>query len=78
MLNSLSSTNFNEQQGMQNPFESTDEQILGEVYRTHLHCLEKCDVTSLNTVSSTVIKHSIDITEKVIKVIWLHPFTTLA
>ncbi|TKY50034.1 SIEVE ELEMENT OCCLUSION B protein [Spatholobus suberectus] len=67
MSKSLSSTNV--QQGktlLQNPFEFSDEQILDNVYRTHFHCVEKCDVTSLHTVASTVINHSIEITDKVI------------
>ncbi|KAL2322223.1 hypothetical protein Fmac_026602 [Flemingia macrophylla] len=65
MSKSISSTNV--QQGMHNPFEFSDEHILDDVYRTHFHCLEKCDVTSLHTVASTVIKCSIEITDKVIK-----------
>ncbi|KAK7401161.1 hypothetical protein VNO78_12480 [Psophocarpus tetragonolobus] len=63
----ISSTNV--QQGkslLQNPFEFSDEQILDNVYRTHFHCVEKCDVTSLYTVASSVIHHSIEITDTVI------------
>jgi len=75
MSHSLSSTNVQEQEGMQNPFEFSEDKILDDVYRTHFDCFEKCDVTSLQTVASNVINHSIDISEKVIsKVIWLHPF----
>ncbi|KAG4394521.1 hypothetical protein AAZX31_20G046800 [Glycine max] len=66
MSHSLSSTNVQEQEGMQNPFEFSEDKILDDVYRTHFDCFEKCDVTSLQTVASNVINHSIDISEKVI------------
>ncbi|CAJ1965066.1 unnamed protein product [Sphenostylis stenocarpa] len=51
---------------LQNPFEFSDEHILDNVYRTHFHCVEKCDVQSLHTVASTVINHSIQITDTVL------------
>ncbi|RDX97664.1 hypothetical protein CR513_19543, partial [Mucuna pruriens] len=64
---------------LQNPFEFSDEQILDNVYRTHFHCVEKCDVISLHTVASTVINHSIQITDTVIsKVISSRPLQPLA
>jgi len=71
------SNGTNVQQGMQkqkqNPFELSHDKILEDVYRTHFHCLEKCDVASLHTVASNVLNQSMDITEKVIaKVILLH------
>ncbi|KAK7316623.1 hypothetical protein RJT34_00226 [Clitoria ternatea] len=67
MSKSLSSSNV--QQGkslLQNPFEFSDEQILDNVYRTHFHCVEKCDAGSLHRVASHVITHSIEITDTVI------------
>ncbi|KAK7401162.1 hypothetical protein VNO78_12481 [Psophocarpus tetragonolobus] len=67
MSKSLSSSSNNVQQGMmQNPFEVSDEQILDDVYRTHFQCLENFEVTSLHTVASNVINHSIEITQEVI------------
>jgi len=64
------SNSSNVQQGMQkqkqNPFEFSHDKILDDVYRTHFHCLEKCDVASLHTVASNVLNQSMDITHKVI------------
>ncbi|MED6174182.1 hypothetical protein PIB30_066550 [Stylosanthes scabra] len=47
----------------QSPLELDDDQILENVYKTHFHCVEKCDVGCLNTVASNVINHSIAITD---------------
>ncbi|KAK7333824.1 hypothetical protein VNO80_30603 [Phaseolus coccineus] len=66
------SNGSNVQQGMQkqkqkqNPFEFSHDKILDDVYRTHFHCLEKCDVASLQTVASNVLNQSMDITQKII------------
>lgn len=65
--NSVSSNNV--QQGktlLKNPFELTDEQILESVYRTHFHCVEKFEIGCLYNVASTVIHHSIEITDTMI------------
>ncbi|XP_014523633.1 protein SIEVE ELEMENT OCCLUSION B [Vigna radiata var. radiata] len=70
MMTQKSGSSSNVLQGktlLQNPFEFSDEQILDNVYRTHFHCVEKCDVKSLHTVASTVINHSIQITDTVIQ-----------
>ncbi|XP_027342218.1 protein SIEVE ELEMENT OCCLUSION B-like [Abrus precatorius] len=67
MSKSLSSTNVQQGKAMhQNPFEFTDDQILDNVYRTHFHCVEKCEVGSLHSVASNVINHSIEITDTMI------------
>ncbi|XP_047150991.1 protein SIEVE ELEMENT OCCLUSION B-like isoform X2 [Vigna umbellata] len=70
MSESGSNSTNGQQQGMmkqkQNPLEFTHDKILEDVYRTHFHCLEKCDAASLYTVASNVLNQSMDITEKVI------------
>jgi len=65
-MTSKSDSGSNVHQGktlLQNPFEFSDDQILNNVYRTHFHCVQKCNVQSLHTVASTVINHSIQITD---------------
>ncbi|XP_015958468.1 protein SIEVE ELEMENT OCCLUSION B-like isoform X1 [Arachis duranensis] len=48
---------------LQSPLELDDDQILENVYKTHFHCVEKCDVQCLHSVASNVIHHSIAITD---------------
>ncbi|CAJ1965042.1 unnamed protein product [Sphenostylis stenocarpa] len=67
---SESGSSSNVKQGMQkqkqNPFEFSHDKILDDVYRTHFHCLEKCDTASLHSAASDVINLSMEISEKVI------------